>query len=199
MDVGPAAGVLLWRNAPPPRLAGWACVGGERGPRISQEAAKFISRHHGVHRKPPSSYLATMASSGATPNQATRRAPKGPATLAPLLRHLRGLVVTVELKSGRSLRGILDESDSFMNIVLRKEQAVVDAGGAHVSSDALVKDDGDDDRPFDKVHIRGPLIRYIHLPPRADLARLIKDGTDRERRARDKYKRNVIRKKGEQR
>ena len=139
-----------------------------------------------------------MASSGATPNQATRRAPKGPATLAPLLRHLRGLVVTIELKSGRSLRGILDESDSFMNIVLRKE-AAGDAGGAHASSGALVNDDGDDDRPFDKVHIRGPLIRYIHFPPRADLARLIKDGTDRERRARDKYKRNVIRKKGEQR
>lgn len=106
--------------------------------------------------------------------------------------------MTVELKSGRSLRGILDESDSFMNIVLRKE-AAGDAGGAHVSSDALVNDDGDDDRPFDKVHIRGPLIRYIHFPPRADLARLIKDGTDREKRARDKYKRNVIRKKGEQR
>ena len=104
--------------------------------------------------------------------------------------------MTVELKSGRSLRGILDESDSFMNIVLRKEAPV---DGAGVSSDALVKDDGDDDRPFDKVHIRGPLIRYIHFPPRADLARLIKDGTDRERRARDKYKRNVIRKKGEQR
>ena len=106
--------------------------------------------------------------------------------------------MTVELKSGRSLRGILDESDSFMNIVLRKE-AAGDAGGAHASSGALVNDDGDDDRPFDKVHIRGPLIRYIHFPPRADLSRLIKDGTDRERRARDKYKRNVIRKKGEQR
>ena len=108
--------------------------------------------------------------------------------------------MTVELKSGRSLRGILDESDSFMNIVLRKEtRAPVDASGSHASSDTLINDNDDDDRPFDEVHIRGPLIRYIHFPPRADLARLIKDGTDRERRARDKYKRNVIRKKGEQR
>ena len=49
--------------------------------------------------------------------------------------------MTVELKSGRSLRGILDESDSFMNIVLRKEaRAPVDASGAHPSSDALVND-----------------------------------------------------------
>ena len=119
--------------------------------------------------------------------------PKGPATLAPLLRHLRGLVVTVELKSGRSLRGILDETDSFMNVVLRKEAP--DDSGDTGDGDG----DDDDDRPFDKVHIRGPQVRYIHFPPRADLARLIKDGTDRERRARDKYKRNVIRKKGEQR
>lgn len=111
--------------------------------------------------------------------------------------------MTVELKSGRSLRGILDESDSFMNIVLRKEAPTdttarsVDAGGVPTSPGVSTNDD--DDRPFDKVHIRGPLIRYIHFPPRADLARLIKDGTDRERRARDKYKRNVIRKKGEPR
>ena len=82
-----------------------------------------------------------------------------------------------------------------MNLVLRKE-ADGGGGGGGGTGDG---DDDDDDRPFDKVHIRGPLIRYIHFPPRADLARLIKDGTDRERRARDKYKRNVIRKKGEQR
>ena len=126
-------------------------------------------------------------------------APKGPATLAPLLRYLRGVVVTVELKSGRSLRGILDDSDSFMNLVLRKDEADGKGGGGGTGDGDDDDDDDDDDRPFDKVHIRGPLIRYIHFPPRADLARLIKDGTDRERRARDKYKRNVIRKKGEQR
>ena len=137
----------------------------------------------------------STSSGPAAANQKQAKRPKGPATLAPLLRHLRGVVVTVELKSGRSLRGILDESDSFMNLVLRKE-ADGGGGGGGGTGDG---DDDDDDRPFDKVHIRGPLIRYIHFPPRADLARLIKDGTDRERRARDKYKRNVIRKKGEQR
>jgi small nuclear ribonucleoprotein (snRNP)-like protein len=134
-----------------------------------------------------------MAGRSASSGAAAKR-PKGPATLAPLLRHLRGVVVTVELKNGRSLRGLLHETDSFMNLVLRKE---ADGKGGGGTGDG--NDDDDDDRPFDKVHIRGPLIRYIHFPPRADLARLIKDGTDRERRARDKYKRNVIRKKGEQR
>ena len=136
------------------------------------------------------------ASGRSTSSGPAAKRPKGPATLAPLLRYLRGVVVTVELKSGRSLRGILDDSDSFMNLVLRKDEADGDGGGGTGDGD---DDDDDDDRPFDKVHIRGPLIRYIHFPPRADLARLIKDGTDRERRARDKYKRNFIRKKGEQR
>ena len=152
----------------------------------------------------PSAASGGRSTSGTAQNQARR--PKGPATLSPLLRHLRGLVVTVELKSGRSLRGILDESDSFMNIVLRKEAHAdttarnnAGVGGANAAFGTGIGEDDDDDRPFDKVHIRGPLIRYIHFPPRADLDRLIKDGTDRERRARDKYKRNVIRKKGEQR
>jgi len=138
---------------------------------------------------------ASGRSASSTAQQQAGR-PKGPATLAPFLRHLRGLVVTVELKSGRSLRGILDEADSFMNLVLRKDTSADDRE-AQASSSGTPIDDGDD-RPFDKVHIRGPLVRYIHFP-RADLARLIKDGTDRERRARDKYKRNIIRKKGEQR
>ena len=39
------------------------------------------------------------------------------------------------------------------------------------------------------LHIRGPSIRYIHFPDRANLPALIKMGLDRERNARDKYRR----------
>lgn len=175
--------------------------------------------------KPTMASIGGGQSGSSKPALAPRRGGSGPATLSPLLRHLRGLVVTVELKSGRTYRGILHETDNFMNCVIKREQQQHHrtAGGGQQgrgssqsqspfvgvddsrtagskddtrSSNGAGTNDDSDELPFDKVHIRGPLIRYIHLPPRADLARLIKDGVDRERRARDKYKRNVIRKRG---
>ena len=137
-----------------------------------------------------------------------------PATLAPLLRHLRGLNVNVELKSGRSYTGILTEADDFMNLILQRGKC--ERPSAWDGSDAIrwsdrsgrdlgiipkatrnvkISDTSSDDKkesdilPFDRMHIRGPLIRYVHLPPKADLSRLIKNGLERERAARDKYKR----------
>ena len=42
---------------------------------------------------------------------------------------------------------------------------------------------------YQLVHIRGPLIRYVHFPDRADLPALIKLGWDRARGAKDRYNR----------
>lgn len=44
---------------------------------------------------------------------------------------------------------------------------------------------------FELLHVRGPTIRYVHLPDEADIPGLIRAGLDREKAAVDKYKRGV--------
>lgn len=152
-------------------------------------------------------------------------------SIAPLLRHLAGLYLKVELKNGRVFYGILRSCDDFMSVVLQNAQQMrnqewastfkrpkLEESGASSSfstpnnSKKLQKtnldtigapnwqsknninensDHGENLSPhdYDLLHIRGPTIRYIHLPQDVNIPGLIREGIDRERAAMDKYKR----------
>jgi hypothetical protein len=82
-----------------------------------------------------------------------------------------------------------------MNLTLTKppndtnhKQQPMDIKIVHIQVNAL-DDDDDDDLDFSRVHIRGPSIRYVHLPSHADVPQLIRNGLDRERAASDRYQR----------
>eukprot|EP00978_Attheya_sp_CCMP212_P008999 scaffold21187_cov54-Attheya_sp.AAC.4 len=117
----------------------------------------------------------------------------GVTSLAPFLRFLVESVgvVVVELKNGKCIRGTLDSADDYMNLTLtkppnndtKKQPMVINPN----IKNAL--NDDDDDLDFSRVHIRGPSIRYVHLPSHADIPQLIRNGLDRERAASDRYQR----------
>ena len=94
-------------------------------------------------------------------------------SLASLLRFFEGMELAVELKTGRTYRGVLSSADEYMNLTL--DDATVDSN----QSIAL------------HVHIRGPSIRYIHFTDDADLPGLVRSGIDRERAAANKYRRGI--------
>ena len=184
-----------------------------------------------------SSPPASVSSSAAPPRrqlqqtQSTMSRRKGGLSiLTPLLRHLSGLEVTVELKNGRSYCGALEGSDDFMNLVLRgvrtlpseddmrrgggRRDGFVRRGGwkregllsasshRHQSRPAPAPSLVGDLRPeppaqgdlplwhrgedlgyemgmkenlevedYELLQIRGPSIRYVQLPDKADLPR----------------------------
>eukprot|EP01083_Nonionella_stella_P002058 5914_1 len=60
---------------------------------------------------------------------------------------------------------------------------------ASSTSDRKNEKHGIDEIDFSIVHIRGPSIRYVHFPDDADLPRLVKNGIDRVRAAKDRYQR----------
>ena len=116
--------------------------------------------------------------------QTERRGPQF-RTLTPLLRYFVDLELRVELKSGKSYYGFLQEADDDMNLGLTSTSS-----SSRKDDDiATVNNSNENVFQYSKIHIRGSAIRYIHFPDHADLPALIKLGVDRQRAARDKYAR----------
>jgi small nuclear ribonucleoprotein (snRNP)-like protein len=113
-------------------------------------------------------------------------------TLGSLLTHLEGIELVVELKTGRMYRGILSNSDEYMNLTLddavderlreRRAQEQPDNNSIAALPDNSIL-------LFTSLHIRGPTIRYIHFPDHADLPNLIKASQEREKTGANKYSR----------
>lgn len=89
-----------------------------------------------------------------------------PSSLASLLRYLHGVSVTVELKSGRSHSGVLQSTDSDLNLVLRTQR-------------------------YPTLHLRGSSIRYVRFPDDLDILETIHQGMDRRNAAFQRHKRSV--------
>lgn len=106
-----------------------------------------------------------------------------------LLQHFVGLELAVECKNGKVFRGMLNETDDYMNLVIQ------------ITAKGLTVQDEDSDCSwsttscpqinFQVVHIRGSNIRYIHFPDNADLPKLVRLGLDRIKSAKDKYARGT--------
>lgn len=124
---------------------------------------------------------------------------KSQRSLPSLLRYFEGMVLTIEAKNGRQIRGKLLSADQSMNLTLEDAVAM---GCCHankgrvLAGDSKIKSHGNSSSEANNValamvHIRGSTIRYIHFPDNADLTAVIKQGMDRERAAAQKYQRGV--------
>jgi small nuclear ribonucleoprotein (snRNP)-like protein len=119
-------------------------------------------------------------------------------SLGSFLRHMEGMELVVELKTGRRIRGILESSDDYMNLTLDEafdettanRQQDVEEQSKVTSITATVIDTNNSILPISSsLHIRGPKIRYIHFPDDIDLNGVVRQGMDRERAAANKYNR----------
>ena len=121
-------------------------------------------------------------------------------SLGSFLRHMEGMELVVELKTGRRIRGILESTDDYMNLTLdeafdettaNRQQDEEDQGKiAATTFTATDTDTNNNILPISSsLHIRGPKIRYIHFPDDIDLNGVVRQGMDRERAAANKYNR----------
>ena len=130
-------------------------------------------------------------------------------SLGSFLRHMEGMELVVELKTGRRIRGILESSDDYMNLTLdeafdettanrqqdEEEQGKIAATTSTATDAATTSTATDTDANntilhiSSSLHIRGPKIRYIHFPDDVDLNGVVRQGMDRERAAANKYNR----------
>lgn len=89
-------------------------------------------------------------------------------SLSSYLKYLEGMELTVELKNGRQSTGILVEAEAAtMNLILQ---------------------DATTNR---QTHIRGCAVRYITFPNDMNVVDTIRVGQERERNARQKYRRGL--------
>ena len=123
------------------------------------------------------------APTGTTTTTTTKRSYR---TLASVLKYFIDLPLTVEGKDGRQYRGILQEANHHMALVLSDVELV-----APKQRSTTITTSRNNKLPF--LHIRGHAIRYIHFPVHVDLAAGIQAGVARERAARHKYQRGVRR------
>lgn len=139
-----------------------------------------------MNSKPPSSSTAAIPISKKPSSQ-----PRYPKTLAFLFRHFIGTPLSVELKTGRLYEGILTESDDFGNLTLEDAHETLTGGrrSDNIHQHDISSSSQQRVATFASLHIRGPTIRYVHFPPDADLAALIRKGMDRERSAAQTYAR----------
>ena len=155
----------------------------------------------------------TAPTPSTTTNNKNPKARTPPARgMGSLLKFLRGTEMVVELKTGKRFRGVLEECDDFMNIELADavdenlltedcREGEDQQGDQYHQSDSAAQastkssqQDGPKLLQIDipaTLSIRGPKIRYIQFPDNVDLNSTIIQGMDRERAARNKYKRGL--------
>ena len=151
---------------------------------------------------------APASSSFSTTDRRMRRSK--PSTLGSLLHYFDDLHITVELKNGRQYRGILqthsqstDDMSVWLHEAIRidrmdghqhseKPKSVKQVSYQSSTSAATSHEDiAATTKTIPRLHIRGSTIRYIHFPPKANLARMVQHGKDRERHGANMYQRGV--------
>jgi len=77
-----------------------------------------------------------------------------------VIQALMGLELLVELRNDLSIRGILDDCDNAMNVIIK---------------DATIEDVEGDSRHLPLVFLRGSNIRFVHIPDNLDITRAVED------------------------
>ena len=80
---------------------------------------------------------------------------------------LEGKGVTVELKNGLQMRGVLHSVDQFLNLKLSSVAMVNEAANPHLLA-------------LKNAFIRGSVVRYVHLDPSHVDTTLLQDAARRE-------------------
>ena len=151
--------------------------------------------------------MAAPASSSTTDRRMRR---SKPSTLGSLLHYFDDLHITVELKNGRQYRGILqthsqstDDMSVWLHEAIRidrmdghqhseKPKSVKQVSYQSSTSAATPHEDiAATTKTIPRLHVRGSTIRYIHFPPKANLARMVQHGKERERHGANMYQRGV--------
>ena len=103
-------------------------------------------------------------------------------TLAVVLESLVGRHVSVELKGGDVVSGVLEGADEAMGVHLRDASREAPPG--------QTVGDGDDvkGRNEGDAVVRGSQVRFVHIPKHVDVARAIGQMRKRRALARRKYK-----------
>jgi small nuclear ribonucleoprotein (snRNP)-like protein len=116
-------------------------------------------------------------------------------SLAHILKYLVDVPVTVEAKDGRHYQGILSAADQNLALTLVDVTVTTPPPSRHQKTTvpSTTTTTTTTSSSFELVHVRGSLIRYLHLPSDIDVAALIKAGQQREQAARQKYQRGVRR------
>ena len=103
-------------------------------------------------------------------------------SLGDLLRYFVGYELSVELKNGRIYRGVLSSSTQSMDLTL--SDATITYQNHQQSSN--------NEHPHHALlSVRGSQIRYIQFPDDANLPLIIKQGAERESKARNQYQRQL--------
>jgi small nuclear ribonucleoprotein (snRNP)-like protein len=110
-------------------------------------------------------------------------------TLGSLLKHMEGIELIVELKTGRRIRGTLSSADDYMNLTLDNVNEEEEIGGDTGKKEDYSGSGGELIDISSSLNIRGSKIRYIHFPDNADLTGLVRTGVERQRAAANKYSR----------
>lgn len=116
-------------------------------------------------------------------------------TLGALLKYFVDMPLRVELKSGRMYSGTLSSAEVNMSLTLTDVVQVSPPPSREpqttLATNSLAAPPVNEAKVLSLVQIRGSTIRYIHFPDHVDLATVVKAGIQREKEARDKYKRGV--------
>uniref|UniRef100_A0A7I4A520 Sm domain-containing protein n=2 Tax=Physcomitrium patens TaxID=3218 RepID=A0A7I4A520_PHYPA len=81
-------------------------------------------------------------------------------TLVCVIQALMGLELLVELRNDLSIRGILDDCDNAMNVIIK---------------DATVEDVEGVQKQLPLVFLRGSNIRFVHIPDNVDIMKLVEE------------------------
>ena len=133
-------------------------------------------------------------------HQKQRKCRPSTRTLLPFLRACVGCPVVVELTNDDVMRGILDSVDDGMNLVL--------IGGGNISEGvrwtrrgtseprAVLRAENETSTPnpffAPSLHVRGRRIRFVHLPPSVDPAKIVDAARERAAAARAAYRREIL-------
>ena len=137
-------------------------------------------------------------------------------TLGSLLHYFEGMIIAVELKTGKIYQGRLASAEADLGVTLQDATVLPSLGGRSRRRSVAPPPSSQSEEQQPKliitleqqqleiVQIRGSKVRYIHFledpqqeqPNKVvDLAAVVKRGMDRERSASQKYKRGLRTKK----
>lgn len=84
----------------------------------------------------------------------------GERTLVCVIKALQGLEVLVELQNDFCIRGLLDDCDDAMNVIVK---------------DARIEDVEGNEKKLPQIFVRGSNIRFVHIPDSVNVSHAVEE------------------------